>query len=1010
MQRILFFCCFCLVMLVNVTILYGRQPVIYRYMDVNKKHVVFTCGDRLWIMDRRDGVARVVKTGQTMIENPLFSPDGNSIAYSAVLNGNADVYIISITGGVSRRLTWHPGRDRLRSWNGTRIIYSSAKAAAPARYTELYEIDPTSGRERKLPYTASYCQVASDSTYTAIVSAEDIMETGAFRVYRGGNLCRIQLKNNTTGDIQDLPNGGWNDLNPVWVNRTLYYISDQNRIRNLYSYDLPTGRVSQMTAFDDYDIHSLSTDGRSIAFEKGGQLFLLDLKTRQLQSVLPQLPAGDIFPGKEAYTLSDNRQIRSVCVSPDGTHLAVDYRGDILKAELLKAPVFRNITASAGVHEQKPAWSIDGRLTYLSDASGEYCLIIQGKGPGGNQKIRLGDGYFSELQWSPDGQKIALCDHRRQLLIVDIPSGERSVVAVDSISVLNENPFNCQWSADSKLLAYQERCPNQLTRLVVYNIATGQTAILTDGAIDTRFPVFSPDSKRLYFGVCRDNSLALGELDMSTFSRDRLWDIYQITFSADNKPVRPRKVTANLLNLHNLYVTAEGRLFFIANKDGRSSLMACEAGTGVISVVRPDVNDFQTASVSGQLLCRQGNDFSLLETLPPYHAQEIRIPSLSVVVDPAAEWRNEFYETLRLVRDFFRGSRQADVKILKQRYEPWLGMLTCREDFKYLLRQMLGELQSSHVFFSSPKEPAQVDEAIGLLGADWEIDQEHYRLDKIYHSEIWGAAGPNPLEEDSVNVSEGDYLVSINGKPVPAGAPVEALLQGAAGKRVMLGFSHQLSTADARFYPVIPLYEEEDLRRWQWVSANRFFVDSMSKGRAGYIYLSDTHWPGYQAFNRDFASQANKEFLVVDARFNAGGYFPDYFVEMLARRPLVQFLRNDASPLPEPLMAATPKIMLLVNQRTVSGGELLAAEFRQRGLGLIVGARTAGLSNPFTCDHQLLDGTTVVFPTLELTDLTYHLIIENQGLVPDIIVPGNTEEPTGKTQLLRSLTHLLFNQ
>lgn len=981
---------------------------MYRYMDVNRTHVVFTCGDQLWIMNRSDGVARVVKTDQTVIENPLFSPDGSSIAYSAVLNGNTDVYVVSITGGVSRRLTWHPGRDRLRSWNGTRIIYSSAKAAAPARYTELYEIDPTSGRERKLPCTGSYCQVAPDSTYTAIVGAEDIMETGAFRVYRGGNLCRIQLKNNTTGDIQDLPNGGWNDLSPVWVNGTLYYISDQDRIRNLYSYDLPTGRISQLTAFDDYDIHSLSTDGRSIAFEKGGQLFLLDLRTRLLQSVLPQLPAGYIFPGQQAYTLSDKRQIRSVCISPDGTRLAVDYRGDILEAELSKTPVFRNITASAGVHEQQPAWSTDGRLAYLSDASGEYNLIIQGKKAGDCQKIGLGESYFSELQWSPDGQKIALCDHRRRLLIVDIPSGKSCVVAVDSVSVLNENQFNCQWSADSKLLAYQERCPNQLIRLVVYNTASSQTAILTDGTVDTRFPVFSPDGKRLYFGVCRDNSLALSELDVSAFGRDRLWDIYQITFSADNKPVRPRKVTSNLLDLHNLAVTAEDRLFFIVNKDGRPCLMACEAGTGVISVIRSNVNDFQT--VTGQLLCRQGNDFSLLETMPPHRAQEIRIPSLSVMVDPTAEWRNEFNETLRLIRDFFRGSRHPDVNALKQRYEPWLAMLTCREDFKYLLRQMLGELQSSHVFFSSSKEPAQVDEAIGLLGADWEIDQGHYRLNRIYHGDVWGATSSNPLDRDSVHVSEGDYLVSIDGKPVPAGAPFEALLQGAAGKRVMLGFSHQLSAVEERLYPVLPLDNDEDLRRWQWVSGNRFFVDSMSKGRAGYIYLSDTHRSGYQAFNRDFASQANKAFLIVDARFNAGGYFPDYFVEMLARRPLLQFLRNNASPLQEPLMTAAPKIMLLINQRTASGGELLAAEFRQRGLGLIAGTRTAGLSNPYTCDHQLLDGTTVVLPTLELTDLKYHLILENQGLVPDIIVPGNTEEPAGRTQLLRSLAHLLSNQ
>lgn len=1007
MQRNRILAWLCLIFLTCAGKVFAGQPAICRYLTVSETQAAFTCGDQLWIMARKDGTARALPAAQTAIENPQFSPDGRFIAYSGTANDNTDVYVIPVAGGAARRLTWHPGSDRFRSWNGHKIIYSSGKAAAPARYTELYEIDVLSGSERKLPFTGAYGQVSPDSSWTAVVSAEDIMETGAFRQYRGGNNCRISLKNNRTGEIRDIPNQGWNDLNPVWTGKKLYLISDRDGVRNVYGYDLKTGRTDRLTSFGDFDVHGLSARAGTLAFEQGGQLFLLDLLKGRTECVRPQLPRDVLFPGLKAYTLSGGREVRSVVISPDGGQLAVDNHGDILVGRTTAAGEWRNLTSSGGVHEQQPAWGPGGRLAYLSDATGEYELIVQHHPVSRAQKISLGKGWFSELRWSPDGKKIALADHRGSLLVVDIATGKAVVAARDSFSVRNEHNFNCRWSPDGLFLVYQLRGRNQLNQLLVLNTVSGKTDTLTDGMTDTGFPVFDAAGAKLYFGACKENSLAMGVLDMSAFGRNRNWDIDVLDFPVNEKRLTLRKVYSGILNLRQLEVTEEGNLLFVADKDV-PCLMAGDTKTGKMTVVRQRVTEFQLAAIGHQVLCQSYGDYWLVRTGEPYAASKIELSALSLHIDPRAEWRNAFAETLRLIRDFFQGSCIPDVAALEQKYMPWPDRLTCREDFKYLLRQLLGELHSSHVYFSSAEVPPEKDESIGLLGGDWETMQGHYRLKRMYHGDSWGSTPQNPL--DAAGVQERDYLITVNGEPVLPGMPIESYFRGLADKPVQLGFSKLPSGMAEQVFIVTPLGDDTDLRRWEWVARNWRLVDSLSKGRAGYLYLPDTHRGAYQVLNRDYASQAAKEYLLIDARFNAGGYFPDYLVDLLGRRPLLRFLRNDAAPLAEPLMTAPGKMLLLVNQRTVSGGELLAAEFRQRGLGLLAGTRTAGLGNPYTGDHLLIDGTTLVLPTLVSVDLQGRTLFENKGLNPDVTVPGNPDDPAGEVQLRRTLNFLLTHQ
>lgn len=985
---------------------YGHQKVLYRFIDASSTHWLFTSGRSIGIIDKKTKATKILINDQMELQNPLFSPDGKMIAYSKTANGNTDVYIIDLEGGRLRRLTHHPGKDMVRSWNGKRVIYSSFKESAPSRYSMLYEIDPENGHEKRLPFNGSYCRFSEDSILTAIVEQEDIMETVAFKNYRGGNVCKIKFRNNKTGEIQVLQNSGGNDFNPVWLHRIVYFISDRSNIkRNIYEYNFKTHQVSQITFFKDFDIHSLSTDHEGLVFEKGGRIFSFDPLQKILREIIPQLPENYDFKYRKIYTSSGNDQVRSISISPNGDEFALDFRGDILKMNG-QGNKFKNITHSTDVHEREPIWSNDGRLAFFSDEGGEYVLHIKEIDAKKSPKVvKLGKGFFYEPVWSPDGEKIAFCDDHRRLRIVNIRTSEIDDVASDSCSFINEYQIKYSWSPDSKLLTYHLRSKDLLNHILIFNTETKKNIEISKGFIDAKFPVFGSDGQTIYFAGCLDYGLSLGDSDMSSFEQDTYWNIYSINLAdAVHKPL---KIFSGAKNLKLMKKGQNGELFFIAVAQNKNVLMRLNPVQGNSSVLLENVDDFQINVAGNKILYRSADQYFCVDVNHFETPYALDLSGIQIKVDPVLEWRNIFNETLRMVRDFYKGYKKANVIELRKKYEPLLPLLTCKEDLKFVLREMLGELESSHVFFFSQDHNEQESGSLGLLGVDWERNQNRYRIKKIYHADSWGEEKQNPL--DHFDIKEGQYLISVDGCLIDTSHTIDELFKTSAGKTISLGFNAQPDSKGMTEYPIQFLSDDSELRRFNWIEHNRYLVDSISNGRAGYIYLPNTHWTGYKSFKRYFFSQTDKDILIVDARFNGGGFFPDYMIDMLGKKSLMKFYRNDAMDLKEPFLGNHSSIALLVNSRTVSGGELLAFQFRQRKLGKIIGMKTVGLGNPYTSDHILLDGTTLVVPTLESTDLKGNRIIENTGLDPDIIIENEIDDPYYQKQLIQSVQQMIQN-
>jgi tricorn protease len=366
----------------------------------------------------------------------------------------------------------------------------------------------------------------------------------------------------------------------------------------------------------------------------------------------------------------------------------------------------------------------------------------------------------------------------------------------------------------------------------------------------------------------------------------------------------------------------------------------------------------------------------------------IRLAEMEVWVEPRTEWRQMYREAWRLQRDFLYdpGFHGLDLAAAEQRYAPFLDGLASRDDLNYLFEEMLGELTLGHVYIGGGDRPEPRKVAGGLLGADYRIENGRYRIARVYHGENWNPKLRAPLTEPGVGVAPGDYLLAVNGRELTARDNVYAFLEGTADKRVVLKVGPAPDGKGAREVTVVPVADEADLRHRAWIDDNRRTVDRLSGGRVAYVYLPDTAGGGYASFNRYYFAQVGKQAVVLDERFNGGGYLADYVIDYL-RRPLmskVTFREGEDMASPAGSIYG-PKVML-INEHAGSGGDALPWYFRKAGLGKLVGKRTWGGLVGIWDYPPLLDGGTVTAPRGAIYGLGGEWEVENVGVAPDVEV------------------------
>ena len=425
------------------------------------------------------------------------------------------------------------------------------------------------------------------------------------------------------------------------------------------------------------------------------------------------------------------------------------------------------------------------------------------------------------------------------------------------------------------------------------------------------------------------------------------------------------------------------------------------------------------AAQADALVYRTGGGIGILDIQPGQknEDQPMDLSGLTMTIALRKEWRQIFHEAWRIQRDFFFDEKLhgVDWQAMKRKYEVLLPHVVSRRDLNYLLEDLFAELGQSHLEINGGDLPDIPQTRNGILGIDLELDPntQLYRISKIYRGQDGNPERSSPLMQPGMNIKAGDYLLAIDGAPLREGINPDSLLENKAGATVALTIHEKPAMAGARTVKVKAAefsgHYGDILRYTDWVLNNMGKVNRATGGKVGYIHIPDTYYSGMESFFRYYYPQLDKQALIMDIRFNSGGYPPYWMIERMNRKLLYySHLPHGKASIKEPDPGFFGAKLCIANEWAESGGEVLAAAFRLTNCGLLIGRRTSG-NLASTGGFRLIDGGSVVYPAEGKQNDIGESVIENAGVFPDIDVSNRPDEVIrgGDPQLERGIQEIM---
>jgi tricorn protease len=369
----------------------------------------------------------------------------------------------------------------------------------------------------------------------------------------------------------------------------------------------------------------------------------------------------------------------------------------------------------------------------------------------------------------------------------------------------------------------------------------------------------------------------------------------------------------------------------------------------------------------------------------------LKLGDMEAYVDPRAEWNQMYDEVWRIERDFLYDPNLHGLNLAatEKKYSAYLKGLGGRVDLNYLFDEMLGEITIGHMFIGGGDVPKPNQVSVGLLGADYKIENGRYRFARVYNGENWNPELRAPLTQPGVDVKVGDYLLEVEGRDVRPPVEVYSFFENTAGKQIKIKVGPNPDGKDSREVTVVPLPSEFALRNRAWEEDNRRKVDELSGGKLAYVHVPDTAVGGWLNFNRFYFAQVGKQAAVIDERYNHGGEVADYIIDML-KRPLRNCaISREGEKFCSPLAQIYGPKTMIINEMSGSGGDALPWMFKQDKIGPLVGMKTWGGLVGIWNYPPLLDGGFVTAPRGAIYGLHGEWEVENHGIAPDIEVEND---------------------
>jgi tricorn protease len=1037
---------FSIVFLLLLTSAANAETRLLRYPDLHGDQVVFSYAGDLWIANTSGGTARQLTShpGQELFAK--FSPDGQHIAFTGQYDGGEQVYVIPVSGGEPVRLTWYPSEGPLPArwgfdhqvygWtpDGTAVLFRSVREGFGLTDSKLYTVKLGGGLPQALPMVISGAGALSPDGKRAVFSPL-FRDFRTWKRYQGGWAQDLYLFELDGSGSQNITNHVRTDRDPMWMGDNIYFVSDRDDYLNIYRYDISSSETSQLTQHQGLDARWASDDGsHRVVYELDGALRILDVRDGTDTPLEVTVPADSGLHLAEWVNVSEHME--GFDISPNGERVLVAARGEVFSVPV-EHGVSRNLTASAGAHEREIAWSAKGdRVAWISDASGEEELYVR-DAMGQSAPVQVTRNSATRLYgptWSPDGSKLAFGDAEARIYVIDQDGKNRRLVGDDG--GFHEHDFS--WSPDSRWLAFSMQDANGYRSLYIWDSESATSRRITGEMFSEYNPVFSASGEQLYFLADRMFSPQTGNIEWN-YVTNRNTGVYALMLTADaSNPFAPRndegakeknendekdsdgaivvqinfdglanrvaRAPIDFDNYSDLYAHKEHLLVLRSGADfyGRESyeettLMAYSIEDRETFDIASDVDDYAVAVGSNRVVVNQSDKLTRMDIKEDKpDAKKVDLAGLSAERIRSLEYQQIFDEVWRRYRDHFyvRNMHGHDWEALRERYRPLVAHVAHRADLNYVIGEMIAELSVGHAYVAGGDMGAPKRSSDALLGATFELDSNAglYRINSIYTGQNEEDRYRSPLTEPGIKVSEGSYVLAINGRPLTAEINPYSLLKGAGGKLLELTVADDAVGQNRRVVIVKPISSENNLIYLGQVQRNRDYVTQQTGGKIGYLHVPDMGSSGIYEFIKWYYGQLRKQGMIVDVRGNGGGNVSQMLINRLDRgHAFMGYSRGVENDETYPTAVFTGPIVALLNEDSASDGDIFPAAFKALELGPLIGKRSWGGVVGITGLGTLMDGGTVYVPQFGTASAAGEWTIEGVGVSPDIEVDNPPE-------------------
>ena len=1010
---------------------------ILRFPDISASQVVFVYGGDIYSAARTGGAALRLTSHAGMELFPKFSPDGRQIAFSAEYSGTRQVYVMPSDGSAApTQLTWYndvgamPPRGgfdyRVLDWtpDGKNILVRMNRLGFDERAGRPYLVPVAGGDEVALSVPETGGGMLSPDGEKFVYTPID-REFRTWKRTRGGRAQDVWVYDLVKNTSLRLTEDRGTDNQPLWLGNAIYFTSDRNYTLNLFQVSPGGGVAKQITQFQDFDVLWPSAGSDAIVFENGGWLYTLQAGATEPKKLNISI-TGD-KPGTLPVLKNVAGQIESSDVSSAGERVIFSARGELFSVPR-KDGVIRNLSNTAGAREMSVAISPDGKtLAYLSDATGEYELYVRPVSAGkATQLTRGGKSWRLSPVWAPDSKALLISDSENRLFLTTLDGNSSLVDQSTRNRAISEYVF----SPDSKHVAYVKANATSMSEIWWFNRSTAAKQRVLGGQFDAATPCFDPAGRYLYFTSNRDHNLSYSSYEFN-YLYNNAGRIFAARLNNDVVPLMPQKsdeigvvvakaeppkdapkpvetiaalkVELNGMesrvemlaipggNYPGLAASANGVYFVEQSGRGPADLKYFELANAKIDTVAAGVSSFRLSANATTLLLNVNGSWVVSDTKPGADiSKPLDVSNLSLRIDPKIEWQQMYVDAWRVLREWFYdpGMHGNDWDAIRAKYQPLLASASHRSDLDYVLSEIAGELNAGHIYVDRGDEPRVDRKESGLLGAEFTRTSAGYSVSKIFPGQNWSEEFRSPFLDAGVDIQLGDVITAINGRSAAEVKNFYQLLEGTGGRGVEIERERNGSSKRVQVKTIVA---ETNLRYLDWIQTRSALVAKLSGGRIGYLHLPNTAIEGNRELFKQLPSQTDKEALIIDDRYNGGGFIPDRMIEILARKPLNYWKRRGLEPEATPLLSHNGPKAMLINGLSSSGGDALPYYFRKLGLGVLIGTRTWGGLIGISGNPGLADGGTMSASTFRILSTDNKWVVENEGVVPDIEVLDRPE-------------------